>query len=479
MKKHLIFWIVPILCLCYLAGCGAPAEKAPEPEAAPQAEPEETPEVQELTAIELQGFFEKAYEAKGNCLESPEQLALEVAELETLTADAALPEDYEAQYKDWRAEKVNSILGPIQAKYDEFIAELPQCSGPIPGACYADYVDFEGDGCPELLVIFLEEDPNYDGYDDGFQGVVTVYAFREGDIKKIGEELMDFWSPGSVGLCKAGKLMFLHMFYGYESQDTWDGYYSVKDGLFSALDIVERCDPMGAWIGNYEYTSFDKSISEGEYNSIQSKYSETEPLVSFHYTNPSVHSRGILPEPSPDVLHRAALIKALDDSGAQYACSIDFDQDGSLDLITVETIDGENIYGEWGVPGFCLYHLVGTEIKRTTFNNLDFGVDIVHGGVYRRKSDGKLFLHCQNFYDGVLFTTYQYANLTEFDSFSDSDFEQALMEDVDAYEFTEKGLKDFENALNRYEVIAEFGGPWLDDNTSFSTSTAREKLINP
>lgn len=463
MKRCLKFGF--ILFLFLLAGCGAPAEKAPEPEAAPQEEPEETPEVQELTAIELQGFFEKAYEAKGNCLETPEQLALEVAELETLTADTALPEDYEAQYKDWRAEKVNSILEPIQAKYDEFIAELPQSSGPIPGACYADYVDFEGDGCPELLVIFLEEDPNYDGYDDGFQGVVTVYAFREGDIKKIGEELMDFWSPGSVGLCKAGKLMFLHMFYGYESQNTWDGYYSVKDGLFSALDIVERCDPMGAWIGNYEYTSFDKSISEGEYNSIQSKYSETEPLVSFHYTNPSVHSRGILPEPSPDVLHRAAMLEALNDTDylydVKYARFIDFDQDSNDDILIICNRDEERIYDAFKILLWKDKNAEFASLYQYSIdpNNYDGFSEIE--GICREKSTGDLYVSYYMREDDSGYECGAFENMSKYIIYNDTEDELSREDLEPQYEWIEK--------IDWYDV---YMGVYRD-----TVETVRQQLI--
>lgn len=393
--RHYFLKIIATLCLFLLAGCSAPAEEKAQAE--PETKAEKLPVVQELTAVELQQYFEKAYKSKGNYLNTPEQLALEVAELETLTADAVLPEDYEAQYQTWRSEKVTNVLEEIQASYQEILEGLSQYSYPIPGACYADYVDFEGDGCPELLVVSLEEIPDYTG-DGGLQPVLEVYASKQGEIKKIGEEHSYSWAYDSVGQCEGGQETFINISHNDAKGDSGLlEYYGVKDGRFKLLDQISYFNT--TWdLGEesesiYDYTSFDKAISTEEYESIRSKYSETQFFISFYYTMPTVESRGILPEPSPDLSRRAAMIETLDNSNAEYVCLADMDGDGVEDLVTLENYS------------FHTYIWDGTTVHAVDLSQR--GGEVY--GIYKEKSTGKIYVA----YEDPIVTAYYFERVSE------------------------------------------------------------------
>ena len=475
MKRHFFLKLIAALCLFLLAGCGAPAEEKAQAE--PETKGEETPVVQELTAVELQPYFEKAYEAKGNCLDTPEQLALELTELEVLTVDAALPVDYKAQYQTWRSEKVTNVLEEIQASYHEILADLPQYSYLIPGACYADYVDFEGDGYPELLVISFEKIPNYTGIDNCLQAVLTVYASKQGETEKIGEGHSYSWAYDSVGLCKGEQETFVHIrHYAGRGGDCADEYYGVKDGCFLLLDHVSCFD--STWEGksdNYVYTSFEEDISAEKYQTIVQKYFETEDIVSLDHSTPIVDNRGILPEPSPDLFRRAAMLESLDHTdGLIYAKLID------ENTLVVLHKDGSSDYQHY----FCIYSWDGAEIQTIELNkvsdpDITYYLETGFTGyeICKEKTTGTIYYkyggEIAGGWCGALFINaddYQFCGEPSFPSDGDtSDWSESDWNEFEAEE------KKYEENNNRFETIEKII-PDLNDYANV-LDEVRQQLI--
>lgn len=407
MKKYLKHWIVPVLCLCFLAGCGAPAEKAPEPEAAPQAEPEETPDVQELTAIELQGFFEKAYEAKGNCLESPEQLALEVAELETLTADAALPEDYEAQYKDWRSNHISTLLMELQERYQQVLKEVPIFNGIRGGAVYADLIDLEGLGKPNLLVVNACAEEDFIVFGD-IDGSIQQYPID------IGEDTEFIVGDSSyVFLIKHNGKAYIKT-QQINGHDLFTVFYKVENGKVQVEDI------------RYDDSDFMPDSEE-----IEILRSEN------HLLSVSVRTRGILPESPPDTQRYIAIAKVLANDSVQYARLADMDGDGKEDLITVEDIYKKNEYtgASYSTPVFRAYVWDGADLQAINMNQAEDYNEI--GGIYREKSTGKIYVA---YYGG--------AGPYDWNSFERvSELIKISSEDL--------SWEEYETQLNRFELVED------------------------
>ena len=242
MKNFCLTGLIILLCFGLLAGCGGKNPDLSQP--------------QEISTEELHQYFQQAFDTKGSAIDTPEQLALELSEVEALADTAALPEDYEEQYKVWRAGQIKAMLEKLYAEYDEIIADLPQNSGPIPGACYAERIDFEHDGIPELFILMLKPIPNYDGMDAGLTFAIQVYGLTpSGHAEKIGEENLDASVYDSIGLCKSGEAAFINAWHYAGKIDVGtNDYYGIKDGQFTVVDNIYQFTDSGI---DYTYTSFD------------------------------------------------------------------------------------------------------------------------------------------------------------------------------------------------------------------------------
>ena len=432
MKKMYLSCFLISLCLAILASCSKQPSGSDS-----LGSSSNISQIQEISSSDLYQYFQQAFDTTGNALDTPEQLNLELAEVKVLIGTDALPNDYEKQYKEWRSKQIETILEKLYKEYDGIITDLPQNSGPIPGACYAEYIDFMYDGIPELFILSLERIPDYDGVDAGLRFAMEVYGFADGNVERLGKEYVDSWAGDSVGLCKDGESSFIHIWhYAGNGDDGSDEYYSIKDGAFSAVDRITRYDPGGAWMdeSNYAYTSFENSISMEEYQSILSKYSETEVFASLEYTTPSITNRGILPSPSPDVLRRAAMLNALNYSSAQYACLADMDGDGIEDLVTQESYI------------FHTYIWDGTTLQ---------AIDLCQRGgmiygIYKEKSTGKVYVA----YEDPIITAYYFERVSE-----------VVTIDEDTYSF--EGC--YTEIDNRFEKIA-------DDDVLFDNYEAIEAV---
>lgn len=475
MKNIRLAGVVGLLCIFLLAGCG---NKTGDNSISGSDSSGDVSQSQEMTAEQLHQYFRQAFDTKGNALDTPEQLALELSEIENLSVDTTLPEDFEAQYKQWRTKQVEALLKPLYAEYDKIIAGLSLNSGPIPGACYAEYIDFEYDGIPELFVLSLEQIPNYDGMDSGLSFVMEVYGSNGEHTEKLGEEHISAWISDSVGLCKSGKLTTLHAWhYAGKGDDGSDDYYGIKDGIFTAIDRVSRSDPAGSWINenDYDYTSFDKTVSMDEYLAVQSKYSETDIIASLDYTTPLVNSRGILPAPSSDVLRRAALLEALNNiSGLKYAKLLDTNKDNVEELIVLYAGNNQG-YGERYYFRVCSWN--GEEVQSVDLNKVtDPEITACLGlgtyGIYREKTSGNIYMkysvEIAGGWGGTLFI-----NETDFKFYSEPFFPSDPESDYD--DDWEADYKEYEADLNQYEAIEEIN-LYMNDYAS-TISAVRQSLM--
>jgi len=365
MKKHFVIGVTAFLCLCLLVGCGAPATEKAEPENKEDSEPQvqEAEPVQEMTTAELEGYFEKAYEAKGSSvLETPEQLESELAELKTLTADVTLPEDHEAQYQEWRSGHIEIYLAELQEGYCQIIDELPLYDGISGGAVYADLVDLEGLGKPNLLVVnvFTEED-------------FAVYGDIDGHIQQYSVDI------GNTETIQGDS--------SYVSLVTCDGKNYIKTQDINGHDLTNIFYKVQNGQVQVEAAFYDGSeLAPGS--------EEKELLYSDIWSRlVRASSRGILPELFPDIQQKTALLEVLDHGAVQYACLADMNGDAEKELITVEDISKVDEYSGigYGVPIFRAYVWNGSELEAVNIDQPDDASEI--GGVYQEKNTGKVYVN--------------------------------------------------------------------------------------
>lgn len=474
MKNIRLAGLVGLLCIFLLAGCG---NKARDNSISGSDNSGNVSQSQEMTTEQLHQYFQQAFGTKGNALDTLEQLALEVAEIEALAADANLPDDYEEQYREWRAEEIHTMLENLHSQYDEIIAGLSVGSGAIPGACYAEQVDFDGDGLPELFVLSLEQMPNYDGPDAGLGFALELYQSDEGQVLKLGEEHITTWNYESVEICKTGTASAVHVWhYWGRVDDGADDYYGIKDGKFQALDRITRSDT-DREAEQCTYTENETLISMTDYNNIQAKYTAPKAIASFEYTTPSIKDRGILPEPSTDVLRRAAMVEALrNTSGLKYAKLIDTNKDSIEELVVLYELENQD-YGNkhyfrvfsWNDKELHAVDLNKAPDQEIT-NYLELGFD--EYGIHKKKDSGNIYMkysgEIAGGWGGTLFI-----NGTDFKFYDEPFFPSDPESDYDGD--WETDYKKYEADLNQYEAIEEIS-LWQNDYTS-TIEAVRQSLI--
>lgn len=200
LKNFVIGTVVLSICACLLCGCSGKPQDSNASASGSQFEN------QTMTEEELYQYFQQVFDAKGNALDTPEQIALELVELTALTADvASLPNDIETQYRTWRTGYIKEMLVNLQKEYDGIIGERPRFDGINPGLSYADCVDLDNNGIQELLLLsfsMASEENGYTYYDNIAAVTVEVYGESHGHAAKHGEFNLswDHTQFGSLGL---------------------------------------------------------------------------------------------------------------------------------------------------------------------------------------------------------------------------------------------------------------------------------------
>ena len=308
-----MLFMLLVLLLFTLVGCssgtGNQLEDEKDSEASPSIIPIEV-QIPELSKEELYQQFQTIFDACGASLTSSnEQIAAEYSRLDDLAANMPeFPADYATLYDEWRSAFVSDLLEENEAvikEYGEIISSLPLYSEGVPGLwesvnglCYANYVDFEGDGRTELLLIALA--PNT--IDPGGTFTVTIYGNSNGHAKKIFENTYyhDFGEQ-SISLFKNNGRTYIGHYHwgGGTGLPIGNDYYTMENEVLSLCDSIQIIPiPYEEGSGYYSvFRSFyDTELTEEQYNSIIEKYTEEEVLLKINEWNVSFE-RGILTAP--------------------------------------------------------------------------------------------------------------------------------------------------------------------------------------
>lgn len=363
-----------LLCFTILAGCSS-QQPADNDSLNPPTSESDISQPQEMTMDELHQYFKQVFDTKGNALDTPEQLALELSELRSLTTAAALPEDYEAQYKAWRVEQVGILLKNLQSEYEQIIAGASLYDGIHAGVAYADYVDFEGDGVKELFLLSLS--PEIDGSEIKWSCSIEIYNGVSGHAEAYNNETVicpylrrSDYDAKSISLVQCQNRTYIHT-NDTEGRNIEDTYYGI--GNHSIIIVDNTFASEGTW------SSSNQEISLDEYEAIHAKYTDVISLATNNSVIP-VQNRGILPELSSEAQKRLAFLETLETCHPQYARLADMDGDGVEDLIVV--VDGEHL------PFFRILLWNGSELQTI---NLDQEMDYIDG-IYQEKTTGKIYV---------------------------------------------------------------------------------------
>lgn len=386
MKKIVYKTVILSVCLCLLCGCSSRSQDSSVSASEPQ------PEIQIMTEAELHQYFQQAFDAKGNALDTPEQLNLELAEVQALTVNMTLPEDYEAQYKEWRTEYVESLLKTLQEEYDKIVAEVPLYDGVNAGAAFADYMDFDTDGINELALFYLKWSSQLQewgftlevyGEDSGHAIQYDLSGIETPPLYYLGDSYDPYMMENNyISFAENKGHIYIHI-HKEQEYDLYDYYYKVENGLVTVEDEISCVQREGdEW-----YYSSQKQIEYDEYSSIMGKYSNVIDLCDFTSKQSvmPVKNHGILPQISSDVQRKCAFLDIIctsENNGIdiQYARLADMDGDGAEDLIVVT--EGQYL------PYFRIYVWNDSELQAIDLNQ---EMDEI-AGIYREKETGKTYV---------------------------------------------------------------------------------------
>lgn len=465
MKQICKIGSIIALCICLLVGCGGRSQSSGSINDTEDGNMSQIQNQEMITEV-LYQYFQQAFDAKGNALDTPEQIALELAEVKALTVNMTLPEDYEAQYKEWRTEYIEALLNILQEEYDQIMSEVPLYDGKNAGAAFAEFVDFESDGIKELFILNLSwESPLYE-----WTCSMEVYGEDSGHVTQYGKiSLPSIYycgaDPKSITFAQNNGHTYIHA-HDEQGQDIFDHYYKVTDGAVIIADETSCIRMYDEW----QYTSLQAEVTPEVYNTVSEKYTDEVWLLGNVSSVMPVKTRGLLPELSSEAKQKSVYLDVLNNNIIKYANLLDFNRDGNEDLVVIEKSTDRYIY--------CIYLWNGTEVERIPFEDMHFGLNL-EGGIYRKKSTGELYLHCNDDVDGLYDVNYQFANLTDSDTISTEDYEQIRDEYAEGWYFSDEAAKAFYERLNRYEAIDEFC-LWYDtyNDRLYTISDTIQKILN-
>lgn len=299
MKKLVIGAVVLSICTCLLCGCSSKPQDSSASASGSQSES------QTLTVEELQQYFQQAFDARGNALDTPEQIVLELAEVKNLLGETSLlPEDYETRYKEWRKEHIESLLNTLHEEYAQMILQDTKLveiwddstiyygpAGMEMGRkpCRADYIDFDGDGFPELLTTAMD-------YSTYFV-TLKIYGGVDGHTLQIAEKTFEIVGRSfGYSLVQDSDLIPYICFSTHDVDGEYTCYYGLIDNEWTPVD--ELREVVSSFAQNEEdvgWHSFDKKITDSEYQAIIQKYDYIEDILSGDYqTGVTLVDHGIL-----------------------------------------------------------------------------------------------------------------------------------------------------------------------------------------
>lgn len=250
MKKFLISGIYMVFLLCMLASCGGGTEGGSVEngeEAEPPQEEAEAPKL--LSQAELETLFQKVFDSEGD-IQSQEdtQITAELSAVKEAADADTLPDDYETLYRSWREGQVTAWETEIEQLKEDYkkmlLADTDLTAAwDANKACYADYIDFDGNGISELLTVTRTWVTNsldtvtvrvYGSQD----GVVTELANLPFSLSKNWEGMTDYRDYCWIRVFKNGDDHQRYL--GIYTEDTAltrnsgeYAYYTIKDGKWT------------------------------------------------------------------------------------------------------------------------------------------------------------------------------------------------------------------------------------------------------
>jgi len=306
MKKTAILCLCAILLLCNLSAC---SDSSGEPVETPPPTVQKTP--QALSPAELEELFEKVFDSDGDPQsQETEQIALELSALKELADAGTLPQDYETRYNRWREEKIAALeaekLERLKKEYCGLLLENKELAAAWDNGWpyYADYVDFDGDGTPEVLTVVRTcAEENYatgESYEDEI--FVRVYGRKEGKPELLYEtNCYVGYSNGYVCLRQpaGSSIKYLevdeHPDEGIHYMDGLRSFYELTDGEWQEVDHfrygdvpMRDAEKLPTWDPKSEDTRYWEKLSgaaqiyltEGEFNTESAKYGDSYKIMS-------------------------------------------------------------------------------------------------------------------------------------------------------------------------------------------------------
>lgn len=354
---------------------------------------------------------------------------------------------------------------------------------------HAEYVDFEKDGVDELLLVIGAGYPDNDRITHSTS--IEILGVVDGHAVSFGVQDGEYaYGSDKFALCESENRVYIH-------EESWDGgsgsptndyFYTVENNTLKRSEGVQSIP----YYGETHHATLDgASITEAEYDATLAKYTELHLLSNIFFSDWTHEpDGGVLPELLSSSLpeRQTAFLKLLkeDTENLVYARLIDFDQDGTEDLLLLKRIDEYN-------SKFSLYLWDGGTARLVDLTQLDTGYNenIGHHSdkyeINMEKASGKPYV-CYYYWDNESITkcfesatdTISYSSpriLDDFDYYGYYGHElgysegevTAMLESFKAEQrATERKLDD------RYELVEKVYARWADDYPHDRTETINQ-----
>lgn len=241
------------------------------------------PPIPEITEDEMLRQFETIYTNCGaDITQSEENLAVELETLQNAVADSDVswPHDYREQYRSWRDRIVAAWKNGLYKSYWDIISQRKHYTYGESGLIYANYIDPEQSGTPQLVLVSWAPGEDYDQ-------IITVELYGEENGKAVvcwkqNITISPFDRSAQISLATRNNQLFL-----------WVSSYSQasvevrEQDEFYALGMESNGDAekLSYWVDRFGmegYRKGDSQITEGEYQAQLAAYHAGEKIIELN-----------------------------------------------------------------------------------------------------------------------------------------------------------------------------------------------------
>ncbi len=329
MKKRVVYLCIGLLITIFLTACATnntaqqpDGNNVPENQVTSEPNDEETtapdnqdtseseentqpqtptpPPIPEITEDEMLRQFETIYTNCGaDITQSEENLAVELETLQNTVADSAVswPDDYREQYRSWRARIVAAWKNGLYKSYWDIISQRKTYTYGKSGLVYADYINPDENGTPQLVLVSWAPGENYDQ-------IITLELYGEENGKAVAMWKKDitvasFAPSAQISLATRDNQLFLRVSYYLQSSveiQERDEFYALSRENSGAVEkLSSRYDRLSDMV---EYYKGDSQITEGEYQAQLAAYHAGEKIIElnrlYEEEFPHIDTDGIL-----------------------------------------------------------------------------------------------------------------------------------------------------------------------------------------